>query len=417
MPETPISPFSSLVLPDRSQDPEALLRAAGALLDVLFAELPFAVMALDSAGNVRLWNQTAERMFGWTSKEAMGKKLPTLPDGGEAEAAAVRRASGAADLSGVRLKRRRKDGVILDVRLWTARVQNAEGTTVAMLGVLSDETALHHQEAELAVQHRRVHLLKEVAIAANEAQAIGPALRRTLALICDFTGWPLGHVLVKDEGSSTLHPSALWHVQGADRFEAFRRDTEARVFASGEGLPGTVLQTRRPAWIEDVTSTPNFPRRAAAQACGLRSALGFPLVIRDEVVAVLEFFTDHTVTPDDGLLELMENVGIQLGRVVERARAGRQRAMLEAEAKAAAAEAARVQKDKALAALSTREREVLRYVALGADNLKIAAVLGITERTVKAHVTAIFGKLKLENRTQAARFAWTIGFDGNELPP
>lgn len=51
--------------------------------------------------------------------------------------------------------------------------------------------------------------------------------------------------------------------------------------------------------------------------------------------------------------------------------------------------------------LSPREREVLRHVAAGLSNKEIAAQLGISERTVKFHVTAIFEKLGAENRAQA----------------
>ncbi len=51
--------------------------------------------------------------------------------------------------------------------------------------------------------------------------------------------------------------------------------------------------------------------------------------------------------------------------------------------------------------LSPREREVLRLIAAGMSNKEIAADLGVTERTVKFHVTAIFNKLGAENRAAA----------------
>ncbi|AFE08564.1 response regulator [Corallococcus coralloides DSM 2259] len=63
----------------------------------------------------------------------------------------------------------------------------------------------------------------------------------------------------------------------------------------------------------------------------------------------------------------------------------------------------------ALSRLTLREREVLGYVAAGADNLKIAAHLGITERTVKAHLTSIYRKLGPENRAQLAVLACELG--------
>ena len=57
------------------------------------------------------------------------------------------------------------------------------------------------------------------------------------------------------------------------------------------------------------------------------------------------------------------------------------------------------------AALSHREREVLRLVAGGRSNKQIARELGIMERTVKFHVTSILNKLGAENRAQAVAVA------------
>ena len=55
--------------------------------------------------------------------------------------------------------------------------------------------------------------------------------------------------------------------------------------------------------------------------------------------------------------------------------------------------------------LTSREREVLRLVAAGESNKRIAAKLRITERTAKFHVTSILGKLGAENRAQAVAIA------------
>jgi DNA-binding NarL/FixJ family response regulator len=55
--------------------------------------------------------------------------------------------------------------------------------------------------------------------------------------------------------------------------------------------------------------------------------------------------------------------------------------------------------------LSARELSVLRLVAAGQSNQQIAESLGITERTVKFHVTAVFNKLGADNRAQAVAIA------------
>ncbi|MBA2595000.1 MAG: hypothetical protein H0V00_00045 [Chloroflexia bacterium] len=55
--------------------------------------------------------------------------------------------------------------------------------------------------------------------------------------------------------------------------------------------------------------------------------------------------------------------------------------------------------------LTPREREVLRYVVEGHTNPRIAAILFISHKTVRNHVTAILTKLGVESRTAAATFA------------
>lgn len=59
--------------------------------------------------------------------------------------------------------------------------------------------------------------------------------------------------------------------------------------------------------------------------------------------------------------------------------------------------------------LTDRELEVLRLVAGGLRNGEVAARLGIGEKTVKTHVSAILSKLALADRTQAAVYAWRHG--------
>jgi NarL family two-component system response regulator LiaR len=63
----------------------------------------------------------------------------------------------------------------------------------------------------------------------------------------------------------------------------------------------------------------------------------------------------------------------------------------------------------AIDSLSQRELEVLTVMAEGLSNLEIAARLGIGEKTVKSHVSNVLAKLGVNDRTQAAVYAWKSG--------
>src|SRR5882672_3531563 len=65
--------------------------------------------------------------------------------------------------------------------------------------------------------------------------------------------------------------------------------------------------------------------------------------------------------------------------------------------------------DEGYSDLTAREREVLKLVASGRANKEIAASLGISERTVKTHISNIFSKLELTDRTQAALYVHNRG--------
>jgi DNA-binding NarL/FixJ family response regulator len=65
--------------------------------------------------------------------------------------------------------------------------------------------------------------------------------------------------------------------------------------------------------------------------------------------------------------------------------------------------------DQGYSDLTPREREVLKLIASGRANKEIGTELGISERTVKTHISNIFSKLQLTDRTQAALYVHNRG--------
>ena len=175
---------------------------------------------------------------------------------------------------------------------------------------------------ELQQQVSYIQLLRTVAALANETSTIEEPLQHCLDAVCDLTGWPVGHVYARSsEAHEVLVPLDIWHLDDPERFEAFRRATAKTSLRRGEGLPGRVMETGKPAWIVNVQEDPNFPRGGAASDIGVRAAFGFPVLVAGEVAAVLEFFSSDVMDRDDRLLEVMAQVGSQLGPVIQRRRA------------------------------------------------------------------------------------------------
>lgn len=176
-------------------------------------------------------------------------------------------------------------------------------------------------EQQITEQTTRNQLLQCIAKIANEASSIEAAAQFTLDQICGHTGWPVGHVYMDSlDSSNRLIPTTIWHEADDHRLEAFRQATEAACFDLDEGLPGQVAAAGAPAWMVEITPDAAGPRAKAARQAGLVADFAFPIWVGQQVVSVLEFFSNAVIKPDPSFLEMITLIGLQLGRVVERER-------------------------------------------------------------------------------------------------
>lgn len=201
----------------------------------------------------------------------------------------------------------------LERRLRRATAARVEAEAIAESGLRD----LFERKQELV-------LLESIAAAANAASSVDDAMLHALAAICRHARWPLGHLLLVQRTAQghMLDSTRIWHDDSAGRFQALRTLTEALQFGHDMGLPGKVLTTAAPLWINVESHDANaYPRLPVAIGLGLSSFFGFPVMVGSEVVAVLEFFSVELQAPDESMLRLMAQIGTQLGRVIERQRA------------------------------------------------------------------------------------------------
>ena len=135
--------------------PESLLRA-------LVEGSPLAIVFVNPDWTVRHWNPAAERLFGWCEAEVRDRPLPFVPDEGWAEHQSLReRLARGEAFCGVEVRRRRKDGGLVDVSLSVTPVLDPEGRLAGMVAFMEDIRERKRVEQELRDSERRYRLLAE----------------------------------------------------------------------------------------------------------------------------------------------------------------------------------------------------------------------------------------------------------------
>jgi PAS domain S-box-containing protein len=190
------------------------------------------------------------------------------------------------------------------------------------LGIAHDISGRKAVERALKESERRIGLLKDVASTANAAPTVEAVLRVAVEGIARYLGWPVGHVYGADEQApQRLVSLDIWYLEDPGKFRLFMEETARTVFTPGVGMIGRVLESRKPLWIEDMALHPDFLRKQFADALPVRGAFGFPVIVGGEVTAVLEFFSDRRQSTNVSLMDLMAEIGKQIGIVIERKKA------------------------------------------------------------------------------------------------
>ena len=161
------------------------------------------------------------------------------------------------------------------------------------------------------------YIAARVLVDANSFEEAAPKI---LEAICSTLGWEHGALWTVDREADELRCTDIWTAPTAS-FPEFDAISRRMTFQRGIGLPGRVWASAEPAWIPDVVRDANFPRGAVGAREGLHAAFGFPVLLRGEVLKVMEFFSREIREPDEELLAMLTTVGSQIGMFIDRRRA------------------------------------------------------------------------------------------------
>ncbi len=166
------------------------LRETSDRLESFIEASPVAIVSVDPDGDVGLWNPAAEELFGWSRAEVVGEFNPVIPDEGPDEHENLgERALNGESFSQRELRRRTKDGSMVDVAFSTAPRYDADGELVEIAVFLDDITGRKEALRELRESEESLRALDRIVSDAD--LAFEEKLDRILELGRDRLDLPL----------------------------------------------------------------------------------------------------------------------------------------------------------------------------------------------------------------------------------
>ncbi|MEU3167237.1 PAS domain S-box protein [Streptosporangium sp. NPDC006930] len=156
------------------------------------AAAPNAIVAIDREQTVLAWNPAAERLFGWSAKEIVGRRAPVVPEELTAEHNAVLEKVRTGGEVSLRTKRFRRDGSLIDVRVDTGALSSPDGALLGYVSVYhlaqTDETANERSTRRAQLVRRLTDVVADI----NAELELPAVLDRIAASLAELTGAEAG---------------------------------------------------------------------------------------------------------------------------------------------------------------------------------------------------------------------------------
>jgi PAS domain S-box-containing protein len=281
-----------------------------------------AIVSKDLNGHIISWNPGAERLFGYSAEEMIGKPITTIiPDHLKSEEPQIlERIRAGARIEHYETIRRCKDGRLVDVSLTVSPMRDAHGTIVGASKIARDVTERKRAEAVVTRRADEQAALYRFTNRLYRAESIKAIYEAALDAIVDAMHCSRASILRCD-------------TDGVMRFVAWRGLSEGYRHATTGHSPWTLDEANpEPVCMTDIDRAElDQPLKTIVKQEGIGALAFIPLMAEGRLVGKFMVYYD-TPRPFDGeAMELALTLARQLGFAIERMRAEQARLSIQAE--------------------------------------------------------------------------------------
>ncbi len=166
----------------------------------------------------------------------------------------------------------------------------------------------------------KIQLLQTLAQSISKATEFDAVLTATLRTVCESLNWDYGEAWMPNQGGMILELSSAWYINPTKSIDQlsdlhkFRLCSEAFILSPDVGLPGRVWSSQQPEWLKDASANSEtyFLRHYIAKAFGIKTGLGVPILVDDQVISVLVFFRSKICEVEPQLIDLITAATVQV---------------------------------------------------------------------------------------------------------
>lgn len=273
---------------------------------------PDSVVVVDAAGKIVFVNRRLEECFGYERADLIGSPIETLLPARHKGEHEKHRQGYSLDMKarsmglGRVLSARRKNGEEFPVDVSLSPIQSPQGAFV--LAAVRDVT-------ERRLIEQTLDLIRNVTTAANESPSTEFALRSAMELVCELSGSTFARVYRYDPQLDRLvfYPLLRDDPDAPTLSEQWKADPKP-------GSLSCLALDAKKAVLRSASEEPE-PHRTLLANAGMTVGFAFPVVSGTDVPFVLKFWCRQTPSVMETLLGTFHQIGVQLGRVVEREKA------------------------------------------------------------------------------------------------